>query len=160
VGGGTLRDLLLDRHPIFWVADASYVVVIVVSALATVAYLRVRPRPGTAFLVADALGLALFALSGAELAEAAGCTPLIVVLMGTMTGVTGGVLRDVITARVPLLLQKEIYATAAIVGIAAYLALHAMGMPQGPAFWTGVCVVAALRMVAIRWNLHLPSVRR
>jgi uncharacterized membrane protein YeiH len=160
VGGGTLRDLLLDRHPIFWIADASYVVVIVVSALLAVAYLRVRQRPGTAFLVADALGLALFALSGAELAESAGCTPLIVVLMGTMTGVTGGVLRDVITARVPLLLQKEIYATAAIVGIGAYLALHAMGMAQAPAFWTGVLVVAVLRMVAIRWNLHLPSVRR
>jgi uncharacterized membrane protein YeiH len=64
---------------------------------------------------------ALFALSGAQLAEAAQCPPLIVVLMGTMTGVTGGVLRDVITAQVPLILRREIYATAAIGGVAAYL---------------------------------------
>ena len=114
IGGGTLRDLLLNRHPIFWVTDTWYVVVIIASALLTVAYVRVRPPPGATLLVADALGLALIALSGAQLAEAAQCPPLIVVLMGTMTGVTGGVLRDVITARIPLILRREIYATAAI----------------------------------------------
>jgi uncharacterized membrane protein YeiH len=113
IGGGTLRDLLLDRHPIFWVTDARYLVVIIAAALLTVAYVRVWPPPSATLLVADALGLALFALSGAQLAEAAQCPPLIVVLMGTMTGVTGGVLRDVITAQVPLILQREIYATAA-----------------------------------------------
>ncbi len=116
IGGGTLRDLLLDRHPIFWVTDAWYLVVIIVSAILTVAYVRVWPPPGATLLVADALGLALFTLSGAQLAEAAQCPPLIVVLMGTMTGVAGGVLRDVITAQVPLILRREIYATAAIAG--------------------------------------------
>jgi uncharacterized membrane protein YeiH len=100
IGGGTLRDLLLNRHPIFWITDAWYLVIIIASALLTVAYVRVRPAPGATLLVADALGLALFALSGAQLAEAAQCPALIVVLMGTMTGVTGGVLRDVITAQV------------------------------------------------------------
>lgn len=130
IGGGTLRDLLLDRHPIFWVTDAWYLIIIIASALLTVAYVRIWPPPGVTLLVADAFGLALFALSGAQLAEAAGCPPLIVVLMGTMTGVTGGILRDVITAKVPLILQREIYATAAIVGVAAYLAMHAWGMPR------------------------------
>ena len=70
VGGGTLRDLLLDRHPIFWITDESYLVVILVAALATFARIRVRAAPGATLLVADALGLALFALSGAQLAEA------------------------------------------------------------------------------------------
>ena len=87
------------------------------------------------------------------------CPPLIVVLMGTMTGVTGGVLRDVITAQVPLILRREIYATAAIVGVAAYLALHAPGMPRAMAFGAGMIVVVALRLLAIRWGLHLPVVR-
>jgi uncharacterized membrane protein YeiH len=160
VGGGTLRDLLLDRHPIFWVDDTSYVVVVVAAALSTFAYVRSRPPPTSTLLVADAFGLAVFALSGAQLAEAARCAPLIVVLMGTMTGVTGGILRDVITAQVPLILRREIYATAAIVGIAAYLALHALGMPRAWAFAAGMSTVVALRLLAIRWDLHLPPLRR
>ncbi len=160
IGGGTLRDLLLDRHPIFWITDHWYLVVITAAALLTVAYARLRPPPGATLLVADALGLGLFALSGAQLAEAAQCPPLIVVLLGTMTGVTGGVLRDVITARVPLILQQEIYATAAIVGVAAYLALQAVGTPHPIAFGAGMAVVVALRLIAIRWRLHLPVVRK
>ena len=160
IGGGTLRDLLLNRHPIFWVTDAWYLVVITAAAILTVAYVRVRPVPGVTLLVADALGLALFAVSGAQLAQEAQCPPLIVVLMGTMTGVTGGVLRDIITAQVPLILRREIYATAAIVGIAAYMALDALGMPRALAFGAGMVVVVALRLLAIRWGLHLPVFRK
>jgi uncharacterized membrane protein YeiH len=156
VGGGTLRDLLLNRHPIFWVTDTWYLVVIAAAAAITVAYVRIWPPPRRSLLVADALGLGLFALSGAQLAEAAQCPPLIVVLMGTMTGVTGGILRDVITARVPLILQRDIYATAAIGGITLYLALQAFGAPRATAFIVGVIVVVLLRIMAIRWKLHLP----
>lgn len=160
IGGGTLRDLLLNRYPIFWVTDVWYLIVIIAAALLSVGYLRFRSPAGATMLVADALGLALFALSGAQRAEAAGCSPLIVVLMGTMTGVTGGVLRDVITAHTPLLLRQEIYATAAILGIAVYLALHALGTPRMWAFGVGMAVVVALRLVAIRWRLNLPVVRK
>ncbi len=156
IGGGTLRDLLLDRHPIFWVTDSWYLIVIITSAILTVAYVRIWPPPGITILVADAFGLALFALSGAQFAEAAQCPTLIVVLMGTMTGVTGGILRDVITGKVPLILRREIYATAAIVGIAAYLIMHALGIPRAVAFGGGMIVVVGLRLVAIRWSLHLP----
>ena len=143
-----------------WHDAAWYPVVIIVSAILTVGYVRVWPPPGATLLVADALGLALFALSGAQLAEAAQCPPLIVVLIGTMTGVTGGVLRDVITAQVPLILRREIYATAAIVGVAVYLALQALEMPRPLAFGAGMIVVVALRLLAIRWGLHLPVFRR
>jgi len=156
IGGGTLRDLLLNRHPIFWVTDAWYLIVIITAALLTVVYVRLWPPPRITLLVADTLGLALFALSGAQLAEAAQCPALIVVLMGTMTGVTGGILRDVITAQVPLLLRREIYATAAIAGVAAYLVMQALGLPRAAAFGGGMLVVVVLRLTAIRWRLHLP----
>jgi uncharacterized membrane protein YeiH len=156
IGGGTLRDLLLDRHPIFWITDAWYIAVVIASAILTVAYVRFRSTPSATLLVADALGLGLFALSGAQIAEAAQCPPLIIVLMGTMTGVTGGVLRDVITARVPLILRREIYATAAIAGVAVYLVLGALDMPHALAFGAGMVVVVGLRLLAIRWGLHLP----
>ncbi len=159
VGGGTLRDLLLNRYPIFWITDARYLTVIIASALLTVGYVRLRPPPGNALLVADALGLALFALSGAQVAEAAQCPPIIVVLMGTMTGVAGGVLRDVVTAQVPLILQRDIYATAAIVGVALYLLLQAFGLQRSHAFAAGMVVVVALRLLAIRWGLRLPIFR-
>lgn len=138
IGGGTVRDLLLDRHPIFWLADPTYVVVIIAAALVTSAYIRVRPPPGATMLVADALGL----------------------MLGTMTGVTGGVLRDIVTAQVPLILRREIYATAAIAGVTLYLALQAIGVPREPAFGAGMIMVVTLRMLAIRWGLHLPVLRR
>lgn len=156
IGGGTLRDLLLDRHPIFWITDVWYLIIIIISALFTVAYVRKWSPPGKLILVADAFGLALFALSGAQYAEATQSSPLIVILMGTMTGVTGGILRDVITNKVPMILRREIYATAAIVGITAYLAMQALGIPQEAAFGGGILVVVVMRLIAIRWSLHLP----
>ena len=159
IGGGTLRDFLLNRYPIFWITDTQYLTVIIASALLTVAYVRVRPPPGKALLVVDAVGLALFALSGAQVAEAAQCPAIIVVLMGTMTGVAGGVLRDVITAQVPLILRRDIYATAAIVGVALYLLLQALGLQRSAAFGVGMAMVIALRLLAIHWGLQLPIFR-
>jgi len=159
IGGGTLRDLLLQRHPLFWSTDTTYLHVILVSAMLTVCAVQVWPPPGDALLVADALGLALFTLSGAQVAEAAQHPPLIVVLMGTMTGVAGGVLRDVLTAQIPLILRRDIYATAAIAGVVLYLLLQARGLPRAWAFVAGMAVVVALRLLAILWGWHLPIFR-
>jgi uncharacterized membrane protein YeiH len=159
IGGGTLRDLLLQRHPIFWITDTTYLTVIMVAAVLTVCSVQVWPPPGDALLVADALGLALFAMSGAQVAEAAQHPPLIVVLMGTMTGVAGGVLRDVLTAQIPLILRRDIYATAAIAGVVLYLLLQARGLPRAWAFVAGMAVVVALRLLAIFWGWHLPIFR-
>ena len=128
--------------------------------LLTVIYLRLRQPPGISLQVADAFGLGLFALSGAQYAEAAHSSPMIIVLMGTMTGVTGGVIRDVITAKVPLILRREIYATAAIIGVLAYLGMKEVGVPGPYAFSGGILVVVGIRLVAIRWGLHLPVVHK
>lgn len=157
IGGGTLRDVLLNRHPIFWVTDPWYLVVILIAAMLTVLYARGRSAPSPILLWADALGLAFFTLSGARLANVAGHPALVVVVMGTMTGVTGGMLRDVVTAHVPLIMKREVYATAAIVGASIYLVLLWAGAPEAAAFGGGAFVVAALRLGAIRYGLHLPS---
>jgi uncharacterized membrane protein YeiH len=160
IGGGTLRDLLLDRHPIFWIRDPRYLYVIGATALLTVIGARLWPFPhGDALLIADALGLALFALTGAELAEEARLPAIIVVLTGTMTGVAGGVMRDVLTAQVPLILRHDVYATAAIAGIALYLLLQRLGLPRGAAFAAGLAAVAGLRLASIAWGLQLPVFR-
>jgi len=156
VGGGTTRDLLLDRHPIFWIADPTYLVVIGAAAIATFAWVHVRPPPRGALLVADALGLALFTMTGAQVAESAGLAPIIVVLMATMTGAAGGVLRDVMCAEIPLILHRDIYATAAIAGSALYLAAQALGADRTWAFGIGMTAVLALRLASVAWGLRLP----
>lgn len=158
IGGGTLRDVLLDRHPIFWIADPAQLGVIALSALLTVLYVRWRDPPGMSLLVADALGLALFAISGAQVAEARDLHWLLVIAMGTMTGVAGGVLRDVLCNDVPLLLQQtDLYATAAIIGIAVYLACQFLGLDRTAAALAGMATVAGLRLAAIFWGLRLPT---
>ena len=90
VGGGTLRDLLIDR-PVFWLIHTAYLWVIIAATLLTMVVVRVREIPMRALLIADALGLALFAISGARIAEAAGYGGIVAVILGTMTGVAGGV---------------------------------------------------------------------
>ncbi len=159
IGGGTVRDLLLNRHPIFWIRDPTYLIVIAATAFLTIGYVRMLPPPRDVLLVADALGLALFAMSGAQIAESKRLSPVIVVLMGTMTGVAGGVLRDVLTGRVPLLLQRDIYATAAIAGISLYLLLQVIGVRRAWAFSAGLVAIVALRLLSIAWGLQLPVFR-
>jgi uncharacterized membrane protein YeiH len=158
VGGGTLRDLLLDRHPIFWIADPVYVIVIAGAALATVAWTRRFRPPVNTLVIADAVGLAVYSIVGARIAQQAGLSAPIVVIMGTMTGTAGGMIRDVLTGEIPMILRPvmELYATAAIAGIALYLVLEALGMARGPAALAGMAFIAALRLAAIHRNLKLP----
>lgn len=159
IGGGTLRDLLIDR-PVFWLAGTSYLWVIILATFITMLVVRVREIPLRALLIADALGLALFTLSGARIAEAAGYGGIIVVILGTMTGVAGGVLRDLLIAEIPLLLKSgEIYATAAIAGIVAYLLLQAAGLDRVAAGYAGMAVIVLLRFVAIFTGLRVPALR-
>lgn len=162
VGGGTLRDLLLNREPIFWLAHAIYLWVIGGAALVTVVVAHVA-RPSLralsrALLVADALGLAFFAISGARIAESAGMPAVAIVLLGTMTGSAGGAIRDVLANEVPLILRPgELYASAAIAGIAVYLIVTRMGAPSPSATLSGMAVVVAVRLAAIWWRLTLPE---
>jgi uncharacterized membrane protein YeiH len=157
IGGGTLRDVLLNRHPIFWIRDARYLVVILAAATLTMIYIAFRPPPGHSLLMADALGLALFAISGAQVAESTRHSALIVVLMGTMTGTAGGMLRDVMSAHVPLIFQQDLYATAAIAGIVVYLILQKLGVPRTAAISAGVIVILGMRLLAVVWGGHLPK---
>ncbi len=161
IGGGTLRDPLLGRHPISWMTDTRYIKVIgltaLLTALAASRWSQALASGHVALVLADTLGLALFALCGAEIAEEAGKPRLVVVLLGTITASGGGVLRDLLTGQVPLLLRRDIYASAAIGGIAAYLLLRALGLPRQIAFFSGMLVVAALRLASLQLGWQLPA---
>ena len=156
-GGGTLRDVLLDRHPVFWIADPVVLVVALAAASVTVAAARWgTPRPRL-LRIADALGLGLFAVAGAQAAEAAGAPAVIVVVMGMMTGTFGGVIRDVLTGEIPLILRPgRLYATAAALGPAVYLGLKAVGVGAALAAAVGAVATIGLRFAAILLGIRLP----
>ena len=157
VGGGTIRDLLLARHPIFWLADQWYLVVIAGAALATVAYTRWRPAPKGSLLVADGLGLALFSMAGAQIAQSRGLPILSCVTLGTVTGVAGGAVRDILCAEIPLVLRRgNLYASAAIAGTLTYFFLEWVGVERRVAALTGMTVTAVLRFTSIWLGLSLP----
>jgi len=157
IGGGTIRDVLLGRHPIFWLSDGLYILVITASALLTVAYARWRRPPHSALLVADALGLALFSITGAQIAERMGLPAVSGVVLGTVTGSAGGIVRDILSAEIPLVLRRgNLYATAAIAGTATYFALEAVGAARPIPSIIGMLVIVGLRLAAILWELQLP----
>lgn len=157
IGGGTIRDVLLDRHPLFWLADPTYVIVIVASALATVAYVRWRPAPAVALQYADAVGLAMFSVAGAQIAERAGVPGIACVLLGTITGAAGGAVRDVLSAEIPTVLRRgNLYASAAISGTALYVILAYAGVARSTASLIGMVVVAAVRLASLAFGLQLP----
>lgn len=159
VGGGTLRDVLLDRTPVFWIQDTTYLFVIIAATFATIFYSRHRKPPMRTLLIADAFGLALFAILGAGIAQSAGASGIIVMIMGTMTGVAGGVIRDILTNEIPLILRRDFYATAALLGILSYQLLIMASIPETAASFLGMLVIIGLRFAAIFKNLRLPVFR-
>jgi uncharacterized membrane protein YeiH len=159
VGGGTLRDLLLDQN-IFWIRDPTYVYSVLIATALTLIYVRFRSPPRTSLLIADALGLALFTISGAQIAESQNLPPIIVIFMGTITGAVGGVIRDVLCGDVPILLRPaELYATTAIAGASVYLILQELDVEVGTSALIGMAVIAVFRIAAIFWKLRLPVFR-
>lgn len=157
VGGGTTRDLLLNRHPVFWISDPSYLSVIIIATLATIWYTRHMEPPQKALLLADALGLAVFTITGAQISQGIVSSGVIVVIMAAITGTVGGLIRDVLTNEIPMIMQRDIYATAALAGATVYLLLYQLtGLPTWVSIITGMLVVIGLRLAAIQWELHLP----
>ena len=161
IGGGTLRDLLLDRNPIFWIDDTNYLIVTSVAAVATVIFTRFRRAPVRLLTHADTIGMAWFTISGTRIAESVGVSPGICVLMGCMTGVAGGVIRDVLSGETPMLLHdRELYATAAIAGAIVYLLLYRWaGWDLNLAVLTGVAVIVVLRTGSLLLKLRVPVYR-
>lgn len=156
VGGGTTRDVLLDRHPIFWIADPVYLYVIITSALLTIWVTRYQDPPEKALLLADAFGLAVFTIIGAQTTQTIIANPIIVVIMAAITGTLGGLIRDVLTNEIPLIMRRDIYATAALAGATIYLLLQFTSLSSTIIIILSIAVIIGLRLVAIQWKWNLP----
>ncbi|MFP5403539.1 MAG: trimeric intracellular cation channel family protein [Gammaproteobacteria bacterium] len=157
LGGGTVRDVLLDR-PVFWVADQVYLIVALVTTLVIFFGVRGLRLPPRLFLIPDALGLALFTIVGTQIALAWQAPWLVASLLGVITGVVGGVLRDVLCNEVPLIFVRgELYASAAWAGALGLVALQALGVSPVIAAWAGMAIVLGVRLAAMAWRISLPT---
>jgi uncharacterized membrane protein YeiH len=160
VGGGMLRDVLIDAHPINWIGDLNYMWIIASAVL--VMYLfksKIAPWAKT-FFIFDTIGLGVFTLIGIEKAFSYGLDPVPSVIMGMITACFGGVIRDVLTNQVPLIFKKEIYASACLLGGLVYLSDRFMNFPDGIQEISTVGVVILVRLVSVKYELELPSIKR
>ncbi|MEU3356406.1 trimeric intracellular cation channel family protein [Streptomyces sp. NPDC037389] len=161
ISGGTLRDLILGRHPLYWTHDWVLLAVIASVAVITMLFLRRRELPRRALMTVDAVGLAVVTVIGARAAVDAGVTPLAVVMLAVLTGVTGEVVRDLLCGQFPpVLLREEIYATAAVAGACCYLLLHRAGAGAAATVVVPAALVFTVRMAALHFGLHLPRLAR
>lgn len=157
-GGGTMRDLLVGDLPVVWLRSPGYLINAISAALLTFVVCRFRALPERVLLIADAFTLAFFTMLGAEKGVMRELSAPVAVLLGVVTGVAGGILRDVLLGTVPMVFRPEIrlYATAALCGAIVFVTLHAFGLVGTPAVIIGAAVVLALRLAGIYWKISLP----
>lgn len=160
IGGGTVRDILLGRLPVYWVHEPIYIVVGMMAAILTFFFASKLTLPKNFFLLPDAIGLALFTAIGTHVAMSLHVHWFVAAIMGVITGVCGGVIRDILCNEVPLVFRTDIYATAALIGAFVLIALDGLGMGQQWALPTAMIVTVTIRLIAIRWHIHLPRFNR
>lgn len=158
IGGGTLRDLLIAA-PVFWVREPAYLVVCVVVSCAVFVTAHIPRARYTVLLWFDAVGLSLFAVTGAERAMLAGSGAVVAVAMGVITATFGGVIRDVLGNETPVVLSREVYVTAALVGATVFVALSAFGLGRELALGIGFLAGFAVRGIALHRGWSLPRYR-
>jgi uncharacterized membrane protein YeiH len=159
IGGGTLRDLLLDQGPVFWVQEPAYLIVCVVVSGVVFLTAHIPQSRYRLLLWFDALGLALYAVTGAERALLAGTGPVVAVAMGVITATFGGVIRDVLGNQSTVVLSREIYVTAALIGASVFVVLSDFGLARESALIVGLLAGLVVRGMALRRGWSLPRYR-
>ncbi|AOS98088.1 hypothetical protein AUP74_02693 [Microbulbifer aggregans] len=158
-GGGTLRDMILNV-PVFWLQDSHYLWLATATGVVSFYLIRYLQVPMRLLKIADAMGLAVFVVIGTQKVLGLGHSPAIAIVMGVMTGTFGGLIRDILAGDIPLLLRREIYATAALSGAAVLVLLDASGaLPGEIVVAIAILVTLGIRLAALRWNLSAPIAR-
>lgn len=159
IGGGTFRDMALNNGPVFWINDPTDLAVALLTCVATIILIRQPKRlPKWVLPVLDAIGLAVFVGIGVNKAFACNTGVLVAICMGVLTGVGGGIIRDVLAREIPLILRTEVYATACIAGGFVHaISYYYWSIPLEKAMLLGMAITLTIRLAAIRWNLKLPT---
>lgn len=157
LGGGTVRDVLLGRHPLTWIEHPSYLVLVLGAALVTILVAPMMKHLRTVFLALDALGLVVFSVIGCNIAKEMHLHWLIILVSGMITGTFGGVLRDVLCNRIPQLFRKELYASVSILTGAIYMTAPHLGIDHDVGMVIAMATGFAVRMLAIRYHWEMPK---
>jgi len=159
VGGGMLRDVLINAHPINWIGDLNYIWTILAAVVFTFLFKsKIAPLSKTLFLF-DTIGIGVFTLLGLQKGLTYNLHPFVAIVMGMTSAVMGGVLRDVLTNEVPLIFKKEIYASACLAGGIIYLLGIEISLSSSISFIIGAVVVIVIRLLAVRFHLQLPKIK-
>jgi uncharacterized membrane protein YeiH len=158
IGGGTIRDVLVGNFPVNWLQNGATILIIFVSAIATMLFGSYLKHLNTALFLFDALGLGLFTIIGLEIGLEKKFSGGICVALGTISACFGGVLRDVLLNKVPLIFQKEIYALACILGGTGYYFLHGTNLNDDVSKVICIILIFAIRIIAVRFKLSLPRI--
>jgi len=156
LGGGTIRDILMDANPIFWIGDETYLWVSVAAAVIAFFFIRFVNNTYTLFIYADSFGMCLFTITAAEKALSMGFSYPVAVLMGLTTGIAGGMIRDILTGKMPLLLGREFYATPALLGASLFCILLHLAPDHPFNRYYGLALAFGLRCASIHWDLYYP----
>jgi uncharacterized membrane protein YeiH len=157
-GGGTLRDILLDKRPLFWVIHQEYAILIFVLALVATPVMRTLRQilSERLIVIADAIGLGLFSIAGVSAALDAGMPLFIASMMGVITGIFGGVMRDIVCNEIPMVFRDgKPYAICAFVGNWLFLSMRAVHLPYDFALWSSAAFITGLRLVTWRFDLRM-----
>ena len=157
LGGGTLRDMVLGHYPIGWTQHPEYVYLVISAGLLTTLVARYMHRLKHVFLVLDAMGLIAFSIIGCNVALELGYPPVVVVMAGMLTGISGGILRDVLCNQVPVVFCRELYASVSLFVCTLFLALRAAGIEADLNTLLCFALGFAFRMLAIRLGWKLPT---
>jgi uncharacterized membrane protein YeiH len=160
IGGGTVRDVVLGLTPVTWVKQPTLLLVCVAVGTATFFVAHLLQSRMQLLLWLDAVGLALFSVTGAQTALAAGASPSIAVALGVATATLGGVMRDVLGGESPVVLRREVYVTAALVGATILVVCHSLNVGANGSLAAGFLAAFAVRAAALHWNLSLPRYER
>ncbi len=161
LGGGTIRDVILAHGPVFWVEDSRFLDNAVITAVVMFCLVRIHELPRIFLLVSDAFSLALFTIVGTDKALNCQVSPSVAIAMGVVTGVAGGILRDLLMGQIPLVFQREIflYATAAFCGASLFIILNHYSVDPKTSLLLGTATALLIRFAGIRWRLTLPTFR-
>ena len=159
VGGGMTRDVLINAHPINWIGDLNYIWTILAAVVFTFLFKsKIAPLSKTMFLF-DTIGIGVFTLLGTQKGLSYDLHPFIAVVMGMVSSVIGGVIRDVLTNEVPLIFKKEIYASACLAGGTVYLITNHFQLSENIQFIATITTVIIIRILAVKFHLELPKIK-
>lgn len=159
VGGGTVRDLLLDMNPIAWLVDKNYSIAIIAGIITTYLFKKHVLKLRKTLFIFDAIGIGVFTILGIEKSLSVEILPFFSIIMGVISAVVGGVIRDTLCNDIPLIFRKEVYATACLAGGLTFFILQYLQMMSPWNYLISIFVIIAIRLAGVKWSISLPTLK-